>query len=635
VGTSILKSLTPSFCDALLGIDNSSSILEDLERANLFVTQLTGEQRVYRYHSLFQEFLVGQFEPDRLVQKVELHRRAGDLLEQEGKAEQSIDHYLQAEAYREALRVIHVAMEHAYKSGRTVTVAGWLDALDPDVIKDDALACLMRGRAWRQQGNPDLALEWFHRADAIYERHSDLAGQSEVRVREAMVHRYRGEFEIAKEICKQVLGMPESPIETIALAHRILGECDHLAGELVSAKGQLRRSLKLYRQTGDDYSCALVLHALGTTARRMGNTLEADGHYRQALKRVQKLGNRWRVAEIKNNLGVGHYYQGEYQEALEMLGEALVEAREVGHIYTEALVLASLGDIHFELGNIELAHDQFQGSLTGAKEDQDLALQVYVQCALANLHRVDKAWDQSHALLEEAEEISSSRQSGYLQGLISMTRGMILIAEDRLQDAETELQSAYRLLQEAGAKRELARTLLWLAYAHFQLDMQESTLEYLSLATETSYEISHSHLLVQDGRRVLPMLEWAAKVDGDGKGELENLLTRIHQFTLTTLQRPEETVKLKQPRLEIRAFGEGDVKVNGKSIPYKSWGGPLVRELFFFLLENAPVRREVILGVFWPDYSLAKAKSVFHATLYRMRKVLPTDKMQKSCLGRL
>jgi ATP/maltotriose-dependent transcriptional regulator MalT len=51
--------------------------LEELERANLFLTPLDAERRWYRYHALFADFLrerLRRLHPDRIP---ELHRRAG------------------------------------------------------------------------------------------------------------------------------------------------------------------------------------------------------------------------------------------------------------------------------------------------------------------------------------------------------------------------------------------------------------------------------------------------------------------------------------------------------------------------------------------------------------------------------
>jgi two-component SAPR family response regulator len=106
---------------------------------------------------------------------------------------------------------------------------------------------------------------------------------------------------------------------------------------------------------------------------------------------------------------------------------------------------------------------------------------------------------------------------------------------------------------------------------------------------------------------------------------IDALLTRVHQFVLALPHVGGESPAraLPPPRLEVCALGEDTVKVGGVPIPHTAWGGPLVRELFFYLLEHRPARREAVLDAFWPDYSTAKGKEVFHASIYRMRRVLP------------
>jgi LuxR family transcriptional regulator, maltose regulon positive regulatory protein len=47
--------LTSSLCDAITGRTDSASLLEQLERANLFLLPLDGAQQWYRYHALFAE----------------------------------------------------------------------------------------------------------------------------------------------------------------------------------------------------------------------------------------------------------------------------------------------------------------------------------------------------------------------------------------------------------------------------------------------------------------------------------------------------------------------------------------------------------------------------------------------------
>ncbi len=55
--TSILEQLSASLCDAVMEQQGSQQMLEQLERANLFVVLLDERRCWYRYHALFAEAL--------------------------------------------------------------------------------------------------------------------------------------------------------------------------------------------------------------------------------------------------------------------------------------------------------------------------------------------------------------------------------------------------------------------------------------------------------------------------------------------------------------------------------------------------------------------------------------------------
>lgn len=628
--TGILKIMRPDFCDSLLEIDNSLQLLEDLERDNLFVIRLSGSEPTFRYHALFHELLQGQFEPDGLAEKRALHRQAAGLYVEDGASEEALEHFLKAEAWAEAIDVLHDVMESVYRSGRLVNLAEWIDTIDPQALAGDAPLLVLRGRLYRHEGEYDDALELLQRAQSAYLKQGRLSQVAEVKVSEALVYRRMGNYDEARRICREVLDTDSEltlDLQVSAQAHRILGDCHHLSGDLVEAKREFRRSLEFYEEVGDLYHTAGILQDLGTTARRMGNHLEAEGHYTRALQIMGSLGNRWRAADIKNNIGVGHYYQGQYEEAQQILEEALVEAQDSGLEYIEAAILASLGDVHSDLGNQREASKLYHKSLDRARESRDTLLEVYVQCALANLFRVDNAWEQAYTLLDQASESPGAADGGYLEGLIALFRGMILTDQGRALEAVESLNRASSLLRAAGAQRDLARATLWQARALMESGSQEQAFVSLSLALQITERIALPHLLVVDGSQMLSLLQEARAAGTQQTEMLDRLLMRISQFTLSVARRPHEHIPrvVSPPRLEVRTFGSSQVLVNGEAIPNKAWGGPLVRDLFFYLADRERAKREIILAEFWPEYSMAKAKGVFHATLYRMRRVLPQD----------
>jgi DNA-binding SARP family transcriptional activator len=75
--------------------------------------------------------------------------------------------------------------------------------------------------------------------------------------------------------------------------------------------------------------------------------------------------------------------------------------------------------------------------------------------------------------------------------------------------------------------------------------------------------------------------------------------------------------------LEVRAFGDGRVQLNGKTLA--SWDGALPRSLFFYLVDRGMVTRAEIFETFWPNLSTREATNVFHVTKRKISEVLGTE----------
>jgi ATP/maltotriose-dependent transcriptional regulator MalT len=542
-GTSILNVMTPTICDRLLGIPNSDQLLDTLEQDNLFVLRLSGDERTYRYHALFQDFLRGQFDTDGLEEMAALHRKAGKLRLEEDRWEAALEHFIASGSDEDAIEVIKGQMEAIYRQGRLATLKRWLDAIAPSKLSEDPILLIMRGRLYRQVGDFESALACYEQARTLYLDLGEEKGALGLRIHEALVHQYSGAMEKAREMAETALeAAGEDGLEPVmsAQAYRILGEYHHLAGELEQSKREYRLSLNLYERAGDHYHQSVLLQALGTTARRMGNSLEAEEHYSKALDILNTLGNRWRMAELQNNIGMGYYYQGEYEEAHEIFEQALKDAREVGHLHTEAIVLISLGDLYADLSEVGEAQAYFQAGLEGARTTKDVFLEVYCLCSLANLYRVDEAWEHARSLLEQAGGLSGEEGSGYLQGLVALARGMVSHDQGELHDASEALQDAIDKLTRAGAQRELTRAHLWYAVTSHRMDRFERAYAQLGAAIGLAHEIKHPHLLVVDASQMGDFLR-RARAETDIEG-LDSMMTRIQEFESRTRPEVTETV---------------------------------------------------------------------------------------------
>ena len=115
-------------------IFNSQLLLEELERANLFVVSLDDERRWYRYHHLFAEVLRERLARSATETEVaELHLRASAWFERQGLAAEAIHHALAGHDVGRAAALIELIAMPLAMDGQQATVASWLAELPPDL----------------------------------------------------------------------------------------------------------------------------------------------------------------------------------------------------------------------------------------------------------------------------------------------------------------------------------------------------------------------------------------------------------------------------------------------------------------------------------------------------------------------
>lgn len=153
--TSILERFNLPLCKAVVKLDaevGHGRILSHIDEANLFLIPLDNQQEWFRYHHLFAEFLKNHIEQDGFSRS-ELHRRAAIWLDDHGFTQEAIQHWLSAEAYDEALPLIHRICDDYWHQGRLVTLANWLRQIPKQTLVTDPYLTLFY--AWLRIRYPD------------------------------------------------------------------------------------------------------------------------------------------------------------------------------------------------------------------------------------------------------------------------------------------------------------------------------------------------------------------------------------------------------------------------------------------------------------------------------------------------
>ncbi|MDO8915972.1 MAG: LuxR C-terminal-related transcriptional regulator [Coriobacteriia bacterium] len=133
--TSVLDRLCGALCDCVTGQKRGKSMLERLERDNLFVVPLDDERQWYRYHHLFADVLQAHLLEELPDQLPLLHRRASEWYEDNGSRCDAIRHALAAKDFERAADLIEREGLMTEDTSQSATWLRWTRALPDETIR--------------------------------------------------------------------------------------------------------------------------------------------------------------------------------------------------------------------------------------------------------------------------------------------------------------------------------------------------------------------------------------------------------------------------------------------------------------------------------------------------------------------
>ena len=175
--TSILDQLSGPLCDAVcFGFSatctdqpNSQTILEELDRANLFVISLDNERRWFRYHHLFADLLLQQMLRTNPTGIPELHHRASLWFEQNGFFDEAIRHALQAKDFNRSAALIANLADPLWERGEHVKLRLWLAKLPEEELCNQPQLCVYHAWFLFSTGQQELAQKYLQVIEDAFE----------------------------------------------------------------------------------------------------------------------------------------------------------------------------------------------------------------------------------------------------------------------------------------------------------------------------------------------------------------------------------------------------------------------------------------------------------------------------------
>jgi LuxR family maltose regulon positive regulatory protein len=478
--TSVLDRLCGPLCDAVTGRTGSQEMLEELERANLFVVPLDEVRRWWRYHHLFAGLLRARLASEQPGRVPELHRAAAAWHQEHGLADDAIRHAMAAGETGWAARLAERHVETLYRRGEVATLDRWLSALPAESVRARPRLCLAQAGVAIWGGRLEEVEPLVASAERAFAATGDEPPEPWVGRALSVLANVPAGIAFLRAWLASLRGDPARAVDCArqALAH--LGEEDglvrfgiawHLAvadwqrGRLAQAEHALAELAAERRAAGEGFLAMRVCYDLGQVQRAQGRLGAALHTYQQELQAAGEAGQQPPFAGIAH-VGVAEvlYERNELAAAHDHAAQGVALCRQLAHIQPLATGLALLARIR-----------RAQGDAAGAREAIGQAGRVGLSPQVAPLFNPVPAW-RARLLLASGEAAAAARwasqrglgaddEPAYPREREYLALARVLLAErapgralgllDRLH-AQAAAQQRTGSLIEVGALRALA-----------------------------------------------------------------------------------------------------------------------------------------------------------------------------------
>jgi LuxR family maltose regulon positive regulatory protein len=355
--TSILGRLTGPLCDAILQTSDSASVLEKIERRNLFLVPLDMSRHWYRYHQLFGELLrteLRRSDPDLVA---ELHRRAATWFETEGLIDEALRHLIAAGDIARSADLIAADWVDEFNGGGLSTISGYLDLLPEKAVRQDPRLCVARAWIALSRGHLDDAAEWIESVETGTPNADDGISARLVVLR--AVHSFKtADVAAALEMARKAIALDlgEAPPGRSG-AYCIYGAALYFSGDTQEAEVAFRRAVGLADKVGDRRARIYALGFLALISAERDQLAEAERHIRRASGSSRDLTHAEHLVDVMVSLAAAEVLamRGDAAAAVTAADMAVMSARQGGAIPEVVKTLMVQAEVFQHVGEQQTA----------------------------------------------------------------------------------------------------------------------------------------------------------------------------------------------------------------------------------------------------------------------------------------
>jgi LuxR family maltose regulon positive regulatory protein len=434
--TSVLERLSGPLCDAVTGDSDGQGMLEELERANLFLVSLDEERRWWRLHHLFADLLRArmlQAKPDLVP---ELHRRAAGWCEQHGLIDEAIRHALAAGDTTWTTRLVEEHLGETLRLGESVALARWLSLLPNDTMRARPGLCLAKAMTELNLDHLEEAERLLAHAERAFDHHGREPPELQIPTYGGMVAQVPAAIALLRAELAYDRADPDAvaAFARAALAHMadhehgprlfarsLLVGADWMTGRVVDTEPAFAQLLAEGRAAPAAYPVLRTCFMLGLVQQAQGKLGAALRTYREGL-RLATEGDWFSVYHAgEAHVGIAQvlYQRNQLDEAHQHATQGVEFCRQVIELTELDIALVALAWVRQAMGDPDGALEAMEEACrTYARPDVvALAYPAWSERArlLLALGRVDEAarWTREQGLTDQ-DEVSYLREGDHL-----------------------------------------------------------------------------------------------------------------------------------------------------------------------------------------------------------------------------
>ena len=518
--TSILGPLCGPLCDAVTRRQNGQQILDDLEKANLFVIPLDDERRWYRYHHLFADLLAQRLRTQQGAMVPELHRRASMWFARNDFKNEAVDHALVAQDYARAVELIEEIAEVDWDRARESRLLQWFKMLPDENIATNPKLCIFYARELFKSGYMEETEQRLQAAEQILiSASADNQEKQGLEGRIAVIRAYMatrtGALSRTVDYASQALKLlPRENLNWRSVAATLLG-MGYGPGRLAEQQQAYSEAMEISKAAGNIYYHIFAGSCLGSSMVQSGNLKEAEDFNRQMINLAIENGIEQTGigGSLYGNLGMILCEWGKFDEGIRLINKGI----EISIRGRDPVIVAVC---QISLQRAFVYQMNLDGALKLMEEINSRAANFMLPSWVTNLISALNVlfWLGSgnmNAALQWAQErgLSSNDNLNDLRVVEYVSLAHILIAQKKLAEADQLLQRLIKFAAAAGLvyillEMQLMRVLIFTMKADYAAAQAE-----LKSALAQGQPGGFLMMFVSKGKPVADLLEEIVAVE--------------------------------------------------------------------------------------------------------------------------